>query len=715
MRYAKSMIMALLAAALLAVAPAEANPGKKSAFKTTHVTLYDCGLAQLERQAVVRGAEELEIGVSLAHLDDLLASLVLATDGSVKVRGVQYPSVQNLGQAVAASGLGNALAPDGGGLEMPADLAGYAQALVGTDVTVEPRGGKKQRGTVLACVDRTQDGEQVVVGNGNGETVTKPPEKTLVLVTPAGSLAWIPLDQIAEITPESDREASAITNFATQLGKANGFSETSIVLETTAGSRGRLAASYIRQIPLWRTLYKVTASPDAVTLEAWAVVHNDTTEDWVDVEMTLLSGLPESYVMSLASPRYAERESLAFEEEGNMMPQLGAATPDSLLYDWEVYGYGGLGMMGVGSGGGGSGGGYGGAMGAMRGVVGTGRASGETSSSLLQVGEAAAEEAMEARVEGEISTYHALNPVTIPAGSSSLVPVIRRQLEGQAFTYISSPMEPATCVRAVNGSGLVLQQGVASFYVNGRFRGQTELARTEPGDTSIWCYGTDPDVTFSKRDEVDKSYRSLEWRGSTLWAHNVKRTKSTYSIENMAGQARTLAIDVRHIENGRVVRPQDLLDGEVSTQRLFLLEVPGRSSHEQQIVIEEGVMTQVPLALDDLWGMMRTKTVPAEQREVVKTARAFLVEESQLRARITINEGDIARLEEIISRDRVNLDAIPDGAVPESKVVDQLLDEIMKSEKLIRSLKKRIESLEKMAEERHERALETLTKLEIND
>jgi hypothetical protein len=419
--------------------------------------------------------------------------------------------------------------------------------------------------------------------------------------------------------------------------------------------------------------------------------------------------------MSLASPRYAERESLALEDEGNMMPQLGAATPDSLLYDWEVYGYGGLGAAGYGVGGGGSGGGFGSAMGALRGSVAGGGVAGETSSSLLQIGEAAAEETMEARVEGEISTYRALSPVSIPAGSSSLVPVIRRKLEGQAFTYISSGIDPATCVRAVNGSGLVLQQGVASFYVNGRFRGQAELVRTEPGDTSIWCYGTDPDVTFSKRDAVDKSYRSLEGKGDNLWAHNVKETTSTYSIENMAGQTRALAIDVRHIENGRVVLPRDLLEGEVGTHKLFLFEVPGRSTHEQRVVIEEGVMSRVALSIDDLWDLMQEKTLPKGQRSVLKSAREFLVEERQYRKKAELNASDVERLDEIITRDRTNLAAIPDAAVPESDVVDELLDDIMKTEKVIRALKKRSEALTHMADERHERALEILTKLERAD
>ena len=129
MRKAGHVFIAMAAAAALAGGGA-AGAKPKADFRTTHVTLYDCGLAQLEEQTDVSGAQRLRIPVTLAHLDDLLASLVVATDGGVRVTGVNYPSVRNLGQAIEASGVANALS-EGGGVTMPTDVAGYLEALVG--------------------------------------------------------------------------------------------------------------------------------------------------------------------------------------------------------------------------------------------------------------------------------------------------------------------------------------------------------------------------------------------------------------------------------------------------------------------------------------------------------------------------------------------------------------------------------------------------------
>ena len=91
----------------------------KVEFGTTHVTLYDCGLAQIERQAEIQGESSLTISVEQAHVDDLLASLVLATDGSVKVKGVKFPGMQNLGQAVASSSFAASMLDGSESLEIP--------------------------------------------------------------------------------------------------------------------------------------------------------------------------------------------------------------------------------------------------------------------------------------------------------------------------------------------------------------------------------------------------------------------------------------------------------------------------------------------------------------------------------------------------------------------------------------------------------------------
>jgi hypothetical protein len=703
--YARAGLVLLLTAFAL---PATAAPKKARALETTHVTLYDCGLAQHERQTRVNGAEKLEIQVALAHLDDLLATLVLATDGGVKVSEVRYPSVQNLGQAVAASGLGKALYESEDGVQ-PADLVGYVRALQGTLVEVGTNRGRSRTGTVIDCVQR--DGEDEGESGDGDEVASRAPSPYfVVLADPAGAISWIPLDEVTRIAPVSPRESRAVGSLANQLGRATGFTSTGVVLETAAGSRGRLAASYVRQAPLWRTVYKVSAQKDGVTLEAWALVHNDTDEDWNRVEMTLVSGLPSSYVVSLASPRYQEREVRALEDEGGMMPQLGAETPDSLMYDWELPGRGGLGLSGIGIGGGGAGYGSSAGMGVARGVaVGAIGSAGERASSLVQVGQSAAGEEMVAAVEGEISTYRALEPVSIPAGSSALVPVLRRKLEGQAFTLLRQGNEPETCVRARNDSGLVLQSGLASFYVHGRFRGQVELARTEPGEISLWCHGGDPDVRFTSRSEEEHVPSAVEWLRGELVVHSLKKTMLTWDVENLAGQGRSIALEARHIANGRVVEPE-VIPGDASGTWLHLFELEGASRREVTVRTEEGVMRAIPVEREALLAQAREKALPAGQREALEHAAGLLDRAGKARVEAERVAADQERLGQRLGRQRQNLAAIPAGS-RRSRQVDKVVADLMKAEQAIREGERKLDALREQAEAHDRQARQVLEAL----
>jgi hypothetical protein len=577
---------------------------------------------------------------------------------------------------------------------MPADVPGYLEALVGMSVVVDRRKGQKVRGTVLACADdREPDLEPGGAAAAGTAAALLPRRRALVLVSPGGAVSWIPVDEIATVAPVSAREAAAVSDFATQLGKSNGFTETAVELETAGGSKGRLAASFIRQIPLWRTVYKVTARKDKVTMEAWAVVHNDTTEDWEEVEMTLVSGLPKSYVLSVASPRYQHRETLVLEGEGDMMPQLGSRTADSLLYDFaglivgESYGYGGIGMVGSGSGGGG---------GSAYGVAGSGYSYGasysEASSSLLDVGEPAAQEQAEPKVEGEISTYRALNRVSVPARTSSLVPLIRRDLEGGAFTLLEYGSSPATCVRVKNDTGLVLQGGISSFYVGGRFRGQAQLFRTEPGDIGVWCFGEDPDVSFHRVEKVVHTHEALEWRGGQLWSHNVKRTTFDYTVENMAGQDRKIALDVRHIENGRIVTPEAVVDADLDNRKLHLFEVAARSETEKRIVIEEGVMTPVGTDAASLEDMTGWKGLPREQTDVLRSALSALEGKTELETALVEEGKEKGRDEARAASLKETLEAVP-ATKGRSRMVEKILKELMEVQERIAKRDRSMEAL----------------------
>ena len=692
------MIMTAAGLALLFAAGACVKKGTTRAkveFGTTHVTLYDCGLAQIERQAEIVGESSLSISIEQAHVDDLLASLVLATDGTVKVKGVKFPGMQNLGQAVASSSFAASMLDGSESLEIPSDIAGYARALVGTKVIITGEDGSKVEGTVLDAVVLDNGGDEDNGTGGKGKTAESS-EPLMVIVTSNGALRWIPLSGVLEIAPVSKLEAAAIKSFASAMGKASGFTETTLEFETAPGSKGTLAASYIRQSPVWRMLYKTTVEADKVFLEAWAIVYNDTPEDWEDVSMTLIAGMPTSYVLSVASPRYVHREVIeAPGKWDEMAPQLGAQTPDSLLYDWEIYhagayGYGGLGTIGHGGGGGG-GVGYGSGYGS----IGYGGIS-EKASSLIKVGQSAAEETMVAEVEQEISTYTSMSTVSLPSGATSLVPLVRRELPGQSFTQLVDGGGVETCLRMENTTGLVLQPGMSSFYENGRFRGQDELDRVEPADVRVLCYGHDPDVSFERELTYKEIHTALEWRDNELWVHTLRTTTKDYAIENFAGQPRDLAIPISHIKNGRVVTPSDLVTTDSDTDKLHIFKVAARTEMKKKIVVEEGVMKRVYLTTASFDKLLESSDLPEENRKFLESAKSILLKKEKTEQEIAAKRELISKNEETIKFQTDLLSKVPktDG---KSKAVDTMLKEIMQAKKQIMDYNDQIKDLNKKA------------------
>ena len=663
----------VIASSIACAAPAAGAPKAKQ-LVTSRVTIYDCGIAQIERQAQIDGAARLELDINLSRLDDLLASLVVATDGTVQVRSASYPRVLNLAQAAAASGFGMALSENGDGVALPTEIADLAAKLAGTRVEIAKLNGQRLSGAVLTVATGPP---RPVDGGGKDDAAQPVPRDNVAIVTDAGAIAFVPLDEIASMRPSSDLEAAALGDLASRLGRASGTSRQSIVLEVAPASRGRLAVSYIQEAPLWRMSHRVVVRKGVVSLESWAIVHNDTSEDWRDVELTLVSGLPRSYVASIASPRYASRELYA-EETGEMTPQLGARTADALLYGFSAYelvGAGGLGMSGIGYGGGGSA--MGSASGSAVGTTGYGAGTAsEAESSLIEIGEPAAAVETEARVEGEIATYRALNKVTIPAGTSAAVPVLRRELKGEAFTLLEDGKPPATCARVENGTGLVLQAGMASFYVDGRFRGETALLRTQPEEIGVWCFGEDPDVSFSVSSQAEMAVELLEWRSGALYAHGRKRTEFEFDVDNAAGQKRLVALDVRHLDNGRITTPGRVVEGDFSGRSLFLVDAEARTDEAHAISIEEGVRQAVPLEIARLEELEEVEAIPAAQRQAVTDARAFLVKEKQLQAEAANREVEAQAADKRVAELKEALAAVPPvrGKIRE---VDRILAQIV--------------------------------------
>jgi len=81
----------------------------------------------------------------------------------------------------------------------------------------------------------------------------------------------------------------------------------------TLRARGLVRVAYAVPVPAWRAAYRVMLPErgDEARLQAWALVHNASEEDWEDVDLRLATAAPFTFANDLATPRFVPRPDAA--------------------------------------------------------------------------------------------------------------------------------------------------------------------------------------------------------------------------------------------------------------------------------------------------------------------------------------------------------------------------------------------------------------------
>src|SRR5205823_5616151 len=78
--------------------------------------------------------------------------------------------------------------------------------------------------------------------------------------------------------------------------------------------------------PIWKTSYRLLlpsgGANDKPKLQGWAIVENQTDNDWNDVQLSLVSGRPISFVQDLYQPLYIPRPVVTPELYASLRPQM---------------------------------------------------------------------------------------------------------------------------------------------------------------------------------------------------------------------------------------------------------------------------------------------------------------------------------------------------------------------------------------------------------
>jgi hypothetical protein len=553
------------------------------------VRLYETGVGYFERAGAIDAAGATSLPVPSGHLDDALKTLVVLGAGATRVHGIEWDSSISRGMARAVAGLPAEA-------DKPTRLQELLVGLKGARVQAEtPRG---------LVIGRLVDFSDEVVDGGSkprGSDAKASPGATLaeaklglLILSDKGDIVRVDAATMTALRPLDHGYAARLGSALDALGSHVAESE-HLLHVLSAG--GPVTLGYVAETPVWRTTYRlvVAGSGTGGKLQGWALVHNDTDEDWHGVRVSLANGRPDSFLYPLAAPRYARRPLVTPDDQLATVPQLMGTTVDAIWGDHleDTFGVGGLGLRGVGEGGGGDGEGIGlGSIGSVGHGAGTAAAS-----SLLTVGNLASVPSAAGVQAGAQFIYSLPEAIDLHAHGSALLPFVDGMVEARPITWFEDvDAKPRSALRFVNSTSQTLPAGTIAFFEAGGFAGESGLDRLKPGERRFLTYGFDLDVEIARSQarSVDEPQRLVfDAKREQLAEHYLRTADETYNVENRSTTPRTIVVQTRLTSNAKVTGA-DEVDFEGRPLIVFKIEPSHRS--ERTIHTVEGLVRTTDLS-----------------------------------------------------------------------------------------------------------------------
>jgi Carboxypeptidase regulatory-like domain len=274
------------------------------------VVLYKNGVGYFEHLGHVRGSQGVHIDFTSAQLNDVLKSLTVLDLSGGRITGVEYNSEAPLARRLATLRLSLGERPT---------IAEFLGSLRGARLEVRSGNGPPLTGRLLSVERKTR------TGAGPGWTVET---DEISLITDGGEVRSVDLNSSTSVKiAEKDLQVE-VGRYLGLLASSRDQDVRRMEISTTGTGERSLYVSYISEVPIWKTTYRIVLSSKAdkkPLLQGWAIVDNTVGEDWDGVELSLVAGAPHSFIQQLSEPFYGRRPVVPLPESVQLSPQTHAA------------------------------------------------------------------------------------------------------------------------------------------------------------------------------------------------------------------------------------------------------------------------------------------------------------------------------------------------------------------------------------------------------
>jgi len=653
----------------------------------TRVVLFKHGVAYFERKGPVEGNQLLELDFKASQMNDVLKSLTALDYGGGSFSALAYDSEEPLERRLEEL---NIRVPERGA------IAAFLDLLKGARVSL-PRGSETLEGAVVGIEEVSQQ---------KGGLVIREPH--LAVLAESGTLVRVPLlevDELRFVDESVQRDLKALLDI---LFSGLRKDRKRLSIQTLGDGQRQVSLSYVVEAPVWKTSYRIILPDkpgDGSLLQGWALVDNTTEDDWDGVGLSLVAGLPISFVHDLYTPRYRQRPVVRVEEEAAVAPPVVEAgevmEPEECYDEMEMD------------------------LEEARAEAPVMRAKAMRMAAPMAPPAPSMAEATRSSVQvqtrtqevGDLFAYEITNPVDVPRGRSALVPILQAEADIERVALYNPEIRdknPMTAFRIKNNTELTLEGGPLTVFEGDAYVGEAMLDTMRRDEERITPYSVELGIT-AKHDQHwrREDYRRASKSGTYIYKHYRQLLITEYELNSRLDREVKVYLDHRFNYDVRedTDEPVEVTD---HFWRFKLDAAPGQttkfkvtevSEQHESVDIESIAHHEIANLVDD--ELISGAVKKALEKIAEKVAGIQKLDEKTARL-----ENKLEKIEQGQGRVRKNLKALGSSS-EEAKLRQKYVTALSREEEKIEALRTEIAELQERVEREREDLEEMIEELEF--
>jgi hypothetical protein len=647
------------------------------------VVLFSSGVGYFEHVGLIAGNSSTELRFKSNQINDILKSLVLQDLDGGKVGTVVYPSHDPLAKTLRSFQIDLSNHPS---------LAELLTQIRGSQVKVTIQAEHLQ-GTVLGL-----EKKQKLVSDK--EIV----EVWVLNLIAGGTVRSVPLDEVQRVELEDSQLQEELHKALLALAQARDQAKKPVVITFEGVGERRVRVGYIVETPIWKTSYRLLlpAKPEEpAKIQGWAIVENQTDNDWNDAQLSLVSGRPLSFVQELYAPLYLPRPVVKPELYAGLRPQTyesGIEPPTSKAAEAPAPAPP--------------------AAPRMRALAGEAR--GMRPQEAMSAAEPRSESAdnpldpmasviaaASASQVGELFQY-SVGHVALPRQRSSMLPIITDDIAAERVSIYNQGVlaqHPLNGAHIKNTTGKHLLQGPITVLDANTYGGDARIDNLPPGQERLISYAIDLQVQVNATNQRQESgVQTGKLVKGVLQLTRKSMFTQNYIMENKADRDKVVIIEHPFRKGWTLVDSPKLLE-TTDTWYRFQESIPAgktKTLKVQEEIIQGETIAILPSDLGQLEFYSRIGEIPQEVRNALAKAMSLKSAMVDTERQIKERQQELAGIAQEQQRIRENMASVSQT----SQYYTRLLSKLNDQETAIEKLQGEVEQL-KHTYDRQRKELET--------